>query len=288
MLAWGRSSDREAALQVWTVTRGQGKSLPSGGTLVLGREQDCTGGCFDSMSGATGGLDYNSYREYGPQDFFGVMDEMRIWSRVRTQQEIIDVSGSPLGHPATQQRAAYACLADGAQTGVGNTVVGFSVQYGMQSRLTVQSPERSIRDPDHETCSLVLTDCVSAWPCEEERAVTVVTQVWLLLQGMKTALHRSGAGGSSFDGGSVSTDDKDLVAYWMFDEGQGYLISDATGHGHDLHATSNPHWQAGGHATALTENLSALAEEPPSMAMAAPMLGCSGVWGCLGVLVKTR
>ena len=111
----GQSGDRDPAPQVWTVTRGQGKSLPSGGTLVLGREQDCTGGCFDSMSGATGGLDYNSYREYGPQDFFGVMDEMRIWRRVRTQQEIIDVSLPPfLGQLATQQRAAHALLADSA------------------------------------------------------------------------------------------------------------------------------------------------------------------------------
>ena len=38
--------------QVWTVTRSQGRSIPSGGTLVIGREQDCQGGCFDSMAGA--------------------------------------------------------------------------------------------------------------------------------------------------------------------------------------------------------------------------------------------
>ena len=74
------------------MTRGKGKSIPSGGTLVLGREQDCLGGCFDSMAGATGKVDTNSYREYGPQDFFGVMDEMRIWKTVRTQQQIVDVS----------------------------------------------------------------------------------------------------------------------------------------------------------------------------------------------------
>ena len=59
---------------------------------MLGREQDCLGGCFDSMAGATGKVDTNSYREYGPQDFFGVMDEMRIWKTVRTQQQIVDVS----------------------------------------------------------------------------------------------------------------------------------------------------------------------------------------------------
>ena len=81
-----------SCIQVWQVTRGKGKSIPSGGTLVLGREQDCLGGCFDSMAGATGKVDTNSYREYGPQDFFGVMDEMRIWKTVRTQQQIVDVS----------------------------------------------------------------------------------------------------------------------------------------------------------------------------------------------------
>lgn len=41
-------------LQVWSVTRGKGKRIPSGGTLVVGREQDCEGGCFDSDEGAYG------------------------------------------------------------------------------------------------------------------------------------------------------------------------------------------------------------------------------------------
>ena len=40
-----------AALQVWSVIRGKGKKVPSGGTLVVGREQDCEGGCFDSQTG---------------------------------------------------------------------------------------------------------------------------------------------------------------------------------------------------------------------------------------------
>lgn len=61
---------------------------------------------------------------------------------------------------------------------------------------------------------------------------------------MKTAMHRTGTGGSNFTGGSgVNLDDSSLVAYWAFDEGQGYVIKDVTGHGHDLHATSIPHWQ---------------------------------------------
>lgn len=29
---------------------------PSGGTLVIGREQDCQGGCFDSSAGAIGSV----------------------------------------------------------------------------------------------------------------------------------------------------------------------------------------------------------------------------------------
>ena len=37
--------------QVWSVTRGRGRTIPSGGTLVVGREQDCEGGCFDSDPG---------------------------------------------------------------------------------------------------------------------------------------------------------------------------------------------------------------------------------------------
>jgi len=37
--------------QVWSVIRGKGKSIPTGGTLVVGREQDCEGGCFDSEIG---------------------------------------------------------------------------------------------------------------------------------------------------------------------------------------------------------------------------------------------
>lgn len=36
---------------VWSAVRGKGKRIPSGGTLILGREQDCVGGCFDSRAG---------------------------------------------------------------------------------------------------------------------------------------------------------------------------------------------------------------------------------------------
>lgn len=72
----------------WMVERARGRSIPSGGTLVIGREQDCLGGCFDSMYGAIGDVQAVSDLQYGPQDFFGVMDEIRIWRVVRTSEEI--------------------------------------------------------------------------------------------------------------------------------------------------------------------------------------------------------
>ena len=52
---------------VWRVRRAKGRELPSGGTLVVGREQDCRGGCFDSGSpGARGRTDPGD-AEYGSQ-----------------------------------------------------------------------------------------------------------------------------------------------------------------------------------------------------------------------------
>eukprot|EP01025_Chloroclados_australasicus_P038522 TRINITY_DN3971_c0_g1_i4.p1 TRINITY_DN3971_c0_g1~~TRINITY_DN3971_c0_g1_i4.p1 ORF type:complete len:634 (+),score=46.13 TRINITY_DN3971_c0_g1_i4:276-2177(+) len=57
-VTWQSSTGKVALYQdgklVWIVQRGKGKRIPSGGTLVIGREQDCIGGCFDSQSGAAG------------------------------------------------------------------------------------------------------------------------------------------------------------------------------------------------------------------------------------------
>lgn len=74
--------------EVWRVTRGRGKKIPSGGTLVIGREQDCQGGCFDSAAGAAGKVSVVDDQEYGPQDFFGLVEEMRVWKVVRTPEQI--------------------------------------------------------------------------------------------------------------------------------------------------------------------------------------------------------
>ena len=44
-------TDGICSAQVWSVERAKGKMMTSGGTLVIGREQDCLGGCFDSNPG---------------------------------------------------------------------------------------------------------------------------------------------------------------------------------------------------------------------------------------------
>ena len=88
-----RSYDGQAKLYqngrlVWTVTRAPGGKIPSGGTLVIGREQDCEGGCFDSEAGAAGDVQKDVVMEYGGQDFFGLIDEMRVWRRARSAEQV--------------------------------------------------------------------------------------------------------------------------------------------------------------------------------------------------------
>ncbi|PSC70155.1 concanavalin A-like lectin glucanase [Micractinium conductrix] len=54
--------------EVWQVVRAKGQKIASGGTLIIGREQDCEGGCFDSaIGGAAGGTQETSQQEYGAQ-----------------------------------------------------------------------------------------------------------------------------------------------------------------------------------------------------------------------------
>ncbi|KAI8469316.1 MAG: concanavalin A-like lectin/glucanase domain-containing protein [Monoraphidium minutum] len=91
-VTWDSSTGRvrlyQDGRQVWSVIRGLGKTIPSGGTLVVGREQDCQGGCFDSSKGAIGSVSEVGDQEYGAQDFYGLIEEMRVWKVVRTQEQI--------------------------------------------------------------------------------------------------------------------------------------------------------------------------------------------------------
>lgn len=73
----------------WEVVRAKGKKIGSGGTLVIGREQDCLGGCFDSAPGAFGDIQEINNLEYGPQDFYGIIEGFRIWKTVRAQDQIV-------------------------------------------------------------------------------------------------------------------------------------------------------------------------------------------------------
>jgi len=135
--------------RVWTVKRGQGKFIPSGGTLVIGREQDCVGGCFDSDAGAKGDTQAISNLEYGSEDFFGMIEEMRLWRTVRTEDQINE---------------------------------GIQADDG------------------------------------------------------RTKTH-------GYDNPGISATDPDLVAYWKFDAGSGYVVKDMTGRGHDLRMSYQPQWR---------------------------------------------
>ncbi|GMH36287.1 hypothetical protein BSKO_04155 [Bryopsis sp. KO-2023] len=130
----------------WVVKRYQGGTIPSGGTLVIGREQDCPGGCFDSAPGAAGDIQPVTDLEYGPQDYFGIIEEMRVWKRVRDPSEIYK-----------------------------------SMKF------------------DSDTYR----------------------------------------GEDNFD---INRNDRDLVAWWKFDEGQGYSVKDETGRGHTLRLLEEPDW----------------------------------------------
>ena len=71
------------------------------------------------------------------------------------------------------------------------------------------------------------------------------TQAAVMVQGMETALQRTGQAPAGQAGsGGVDKSDPDLVAYWTFDEGRGYVVHDSSGRGHDLFLTNEPKWQA--------------------------------------------
>jgi len=72
--------------EVFSGTHQQGATLSAGGTLMFGQEQDVVGGAFQSS-----------------QIFRGTMDDIRLFSDVRTAQEIADNADSALADPASEQ-----------------------------------------------------------------------------------------------------------------------------------------------------------------------------------------
>ncbi len=177
----------------WKLYRAQGKLIPSGGSLIIGREQDCPGGCFDSAAGAAG--DVSVAQEYGAQDFFGLIDELRIWKRVRSAEEI---RGAMKSH-----------LAEKSITG--DSDKGHAVRFAsvsLTSRWHGRVRRRAVH-PRTRISSILLTTCARV---------------------DSSALQ-------------VNPKDKDLVAYYNFDEGAGYKINDLTGRGNDLIVTQRPVWE---------------------------------------------
>jgi hypothetical protein len=59
-------------LRVASAVTGRTKPLEPGGAFMLGGEQDCFGGCTDATQG-----------------FYGLMDEVRIWKVVRSQDDLL-------------------------------------------------------------------------------------------------------------------------------------------------------------------------------------------------------
>eukprot|EP01025_Chloroclados_australasicus_P031099 TRINITY_DN313_c0_g1_i1.p1 TRINITY_DN313_c0_g1~~TRINITY_DN313_c0_g1_i1.p1 ORF type:complete len:856 (-),score=118.16 TRINITY_DN313_c0_g1_i1:1334-3685(-) len=73
---------------LYRMRRAKGMSIDPDGTLVIGREQDCRGGCFDSDYGSTGDVDSQSFFGTYIQDFYGLIDEMRVWNRTLPPSEV--------------------------------------------------------------------------------------------------------------------------------------------------------------------------------------------------------
>ena len=62
-------------------------------------------------------------------------------------------------------------------------------------------------------------------------------------QGIASDVKRTEMNEGDADLGRIKHDDADLVAYWTFEEGSGYLVKDVTGKGHDLHIQQPPQWR---------------------------------------------
>ncbi|MCB9994640.1 MAG: cadherin domain-containing protein, partial [Hyphomicrobiaceae bacterium] len=70
----------------YSTTFQQGAPLTAGGTLIFGQEQDSVGGSFNT-----------------DQIFVGTMDDIRIFSDVRTATEIADNWDNPISSPSSEQ-----------------------------------------------------------------------------------------------------------------------------------------------------------------------------------------
>ncbi|KAL0039599.1 hypothetical protein WJX77_003012 [Trebouxia sp. C0004] len=194
--------------KAWSTVRAQGMRIPSGGTLVVGREQDCMGGCFDSARGAAGDVQQRYQLEYGAQDFTGVVDELRIWKTVRSREQIQQV---------------------------------LTVKVAPVAALHKHKLSEPLSGPERER-ALPTSGETNSW----SRHIPVVCRDQLLVSPEVMAGDLKPAEPSTEASVRVSPTDPDLVAYWTFEEGSGYLVKDVTANKHDLHIQQPPHWRVVG------------------------------------------
>ena len=64
-----------------------------------------------------------------------------------------------------------------------------------------------------------------------------------LAQGIASDLKRTETNPQPADADRISHDNPDLVAYWTFEEGSGYVVRDVSDKGHDLHIQQPPQWR---------------------------------------------
>ncbi len=97
-------------VEVYSTTGPQGYSLGTGGSVVIGQEQDSIGGGFDSSQG-----------------FAGQMDGVRVWDRALSAQEVSDLAGIQSiggGDPLASGLVADYQFPEGSGTETENAVDG--------------------------------------------------------------------------------------------------------------------------------------------------------------------
>ncbi len=181
------------------------------------------------------------------QDFVGTIDEMRVWSMVRTPDQIREVCIS-VAVSACICTAAVAVQISGGQASSA-TAPNLTIQLGARHQGSQQAvPSRLVsvsKTQGHQGTPHMRHHLHAASLPKADRHGCKTPPCPPGLQGMKTALHADGAAEVKQQQEAVSKDDRNLVAWWDFEEGEGYLVKDITGHGHDLHLLQEPRWQVG-------------------------------------------
>eukprot|EP00884_Botryococcus_braunii_P003508 jgi/Botrbrau1/13158/Bobra.0187s0106.1 len=170
-------------LQMWVTVRAKGKTLQSGGTLI------------------------NRAWEHGSQDFYGVIDEMRIWRKARSADEIYEARSADEIYEVSH------CPPMVIIRVLGFLIDEMRIWHKARSADEIYEKQTSFEDIQRKRYVLKQTNSLdSSMLSAAKRLLTVVP----------------GVNSSSYRG------DPYLTAYWQFDEADGFVVHDITGNGHDL------------------------------------------------------